>query len=107
MHYFCQSSGQCAGGGFGNTGEGKRRLSLKARLVGDALCIEVENTFAGEVKEAKGRLVTTKEKAEGHGYGLRSVRDVVELYGGHIQISHEDGIFRVTIWIGHLSGAAA
>lgn len=85
----------------------KRRLSLKARLVGDALCIEVENTFAGEVKEAKGRLVTTKEKAEGHGYGLRSVRDVVELYGGHIQISHEDGIFRVTIWIGHLSGAAA
>ena len=85
----------------------KRRLSLKARLVGDALCIEVENTFAGEVKEAKGRLVTTKEKAEGHGYGLRSVRDVVELYGGHIQISNEDGIFRVTIWIGHLSGAAA
>ena len=85
----------------------KRRLSMKARLVGDALCIEVENTFAGEVKEAKGRLVTTKEKAEGHGYGLRSVRDVVELYGGHIQISHEDGIFRVTIWIGHLSGAAA
>ncbi|MFR6328033.1 MAG: GHKL domain-containing protein [Eisenbergiella sp.] len=51
--------------------------------------------------------MTTKEKAEGHGYGLRSVRDVVELYGGHIQISHEDGIFRVTIWIGHLSGAAA
>ena len=37
----------------------------------------------------------------------RQVRDVVELYGGHIQISHEDGIFRVTIWIGHLSGAAA
>ena len=85
----------------------KRRLSLKARLVGDALCIEVENTFAGEVKEAKGRLVTTKEKAEGHGYGLRSVRDVVELYGGHIQISHEDGILRVTIWIGHLSGASS
>ena len=85
----------------------KRRLSLKARLVSDALCIEVENTFAGEVKEAKGRLVTTKEKVEGHGYGLRSVQDVVELYGGHIQISHEDGIFRVTIWIGHLSGAAA
>lgn len=85
----------------------KRRLSLKARLVGDALCIEVENTFAGEVKEAKGQLVTTKENAEGHGYGLRSVRDVVELYGGHIQINHEDGIFRVTIWIGHLSGAAA
>lgn len=85
----------------------KRRLSLKARLVSDALCIEVENTFAGEVKEAKGQLVTTKENAEGHGYGLRSVQDVVELYGGHIQISHEDGIFRVTIWIGHLSGAAA
>lgn len=85
----------------------ERRLSLKARLVNDALCIEVENTFAGEVKEAKGRLLSTKEKAEGHGYGLRSVRDVVELYGGLMQISHEDGIFRVTIWIGHLSGKAA
>ena len=84
-----------------------RRLALKARLLNDALCIEVENTFAGELKEVKGRLATTKEKTEGHGYGLRSVQDVVELYDGQMQISHGDGIFRVVIWIGHLSGAGA
>ena len=84
-----------------------RRLALKARLLNDALCIEVENTFAGELKEVKGRLATTKEKTEGHGYGPRSVQDVVELYGGQMQISHDGGVFRVVIWIGHLSGAGA
>ena len=41
-----------------------RRLALKARLLNDALCIEVENTFAGELKEVKGRLATTKEKPD-------------------------------------------
>lgn len=51
----------------------KRRLSLKARLVSDALCIEVENTFAGEVKEAKGA-AGDHERKRGGGMAMDFVR---------------------------------
>ena len=79
-----------------------RRISLKARYTGESLCIEVENSRTGELAESKAGLLTTKPDKENHGYGLRSVRDVVESYGGHMDITPAANAFRVTIWIGSL-----
>ena len=79
-----------------------RRISLKARYTGESLCIEVENSRTGELAESKAGLLTTKPDKENHGYGLRSVRDVVESYGGHMNITPAADAFRVTIWIGSL-----
>lgn len=83
-------------------GREERRISLKARYTGESLCIEVENSRVGELKESKAGLLTTKTDKENHGYGLRSVRDVVENYCGHMDITAASDTFRVTIWIGNL-----
>lgn len=80
----------------------ERRISLKARYTGESLCIEVDNSRNGELKESKSGLLTTKTDKENHGYGLRSVRDVVESYGGRLDITAASDTFRVTIWIGGL-----
>lgn len=81
----------------------ERRISLKARCVRESLCIEVENSRAGELKESKEGYLSTKPDKENHGYGLRSVRDVVESYGGHVDITPTADAFRVIIWIGGLA----
>ena len=83
-------------------GREERRISLKARYTGESLCIEVENSRVGELKESKAGLLTTKTDKENHGYGLRSVRDVVENYCGHMDITAASDTFRATIWIGNL-----
>lgn len=79
-----------------------RSISLKARYTGESLCVEVENSRAGELKESKAGLLTTKPDKENHGWGLRSVRDVVDSYCGQMDITAAADAFRVTIWIGSL-----
>lgn len=38
---------------------------------------------------------TTKENREYHGFGVRSIRDIVEKYGGNLSITVKDGVFRL------------
>jgi anti-sigma regulatory factor (Ser/Thr protein kinase) len=84
---------------------GKRRISLHITNCArdDELCILVENTFdisSGRPHFRRNLPVTTKGDRELHGYGLRSVRRVVDMYGGVLDISYtEAGIFKVRIII--------
>jgi len=86
---------------------GERRISLKlANETGDVsgndrLCICIENTFdiaSGKPHFRRDLPLTTKEDRELHGYGLRSVKRIVEMYGGGLDISYtEEGLFKVGI----------
>lgn len=82
---------------------GERRISLNiANLTGDdRLYIRIENTFdiaSGKPHFRRDLPVTTKVDRELHGYGLRSVKRIVEMYGGGLDISYtEEGLFIVAI----------
>lgn len=62
--------------------------------------IKVSNYYEGQLKkDGSGDYVTGKGDKINHGLGLKSVRTIVESYGGLMEISSEDFIFQVSILI--------
>lgn len=44
-----------------------------------------------------GKIQTSKEDKAYHGYGLKSMKNIVKKYNGIMKISTEDDIFRLTM----------
>jgi nitrogen-specific signal transduction histidine kinase len=62
----------------------------------DAVYFEVSNTYRGELRKNKsGEYLSTK--AKGQGIGLHSVSGLVKARGGMMEVSADNGIFRVSI----------
>ena len=60
----------------------------------------LSNYYEGQLKkDGSGDYVTGKGDKINHGLGLKSVRTIVESYGGLMEISSEDFIFQVSILI--------
>ena len=74
----------------------RRVISLKASTRGGMVVLHVENFFDEELTIVDGMPVTTKDGA-GHGYGLRSIQQVAEKYGGVASVQAEDHIFKLTV----------
>ena len=60
------------------------------------LIIKVSNPFINEVKIVDGKIISSKSDKENHGYGLKSVKEVVEKYNGTIEIKTDNNIFTIT-----------
>ena len=72
--------------------EGERRITLVARLEKGMLAVRVRNPCAGRLAAdfaADGILRTTKEDVKNHGFGLRSIGEVVKKYGGNMEIEQK------------------
>ena len=74
----------------------RRVISLKASTRGGMVVLHVENFFDEELTIVDGMPVTTKD-GTGHGYGLRSIQQVAEKYGGVASVQAEDHIFKLTV----------
>ena len=61
--------------------------------------IKVSNYAEGVIMDKNGRPVTTKEDKENHGYGIKSMINVVDRYNGEIGFSFENNQFEVDIMI--------
>ncbi len=62
------------------------------------LCvIKVVNDFGEELKEVKGKLISTKKEAGVHGIGLSSVSKIVEQYNGYLEYYIIDGKFNAVL----------
>lgn len=77
----------------------KRHISVKARCMGGQFSYEIINSKENTVTERDGALATDKEEPGSHGIGLRSVRAVVEKYGGEMDVSYTDETFSVTVFL--------
>lgn len=63
------------------------------------LCINIQNPYVGNLNFLSGIPVTTKADHEFHGYGLKSIRSIVEKYGGDMKISSLNNWFELHILI--------
>ena len=72
-----------------------RFLRIRSRIQRDALYIQVDNTYRGELKMKNGHYLSTKHP--GRGIGLGSVEEIVERFQGLIEIQPENGVFQVSI----------
>ncbi len=74
-----------------------RFISLSVREAAGCTQIIVENACAHSPSFSDGLPVSTKPDDGTHGFGLKSVRNTVTRNGGTMQITCEDGVFRVSI----------
>lgn len=61
--------------------------------------IRLENRFVGELEYEDGLPKTTKSQQEYHGFGLKSIQDIVHKYDGTLSISDKNAWFELRILI--------
>lgn len=74
--------------------ECNRNIRLNFKQVDNFLNIIIKNTYNNEKNEG---LSTTKESKLNHGYGIKSVKAIVEKYEGDFQVIKDDSYFTISI----------
>lgn len=74
-----------------------KRLNLHIGTSFGNLVIFLENSYDGELSIENGILKSTKPYGNRHGYGLANVEEVVEKYGGDLQIDFSSDLFSVKV----------
>ena len=85
-----------------NTEKGKEEhISVVSYRRNNAYIIEICNSFTGNLQwdVESGLPSTSKEKTEGHGYGLPNIRRVAGKYAGDIDIALRDGKFCLCVML--------
>ncbi len=77
--------------------ESNRLISFRISRSGLMVSIHFENYVGHEVKLQNGLPVTTKQDKQYHGFGVLSIRRIVEKYGGTISIQAENHMFRLNV----------
>lgn len=72
--------------------EGSRFIILTAASKGNLVTIHEENPYAGELI-MEGGLPQSQRDKHYHGFGMKSIKRVVEQYGGNLTISSANGLF--------------
>ncbi len=77
--------------------EEDRVISFTLRPSRGMLAVTLENGYEGEKTFEDGLPVTTKGDSRSHGYGLKSIRMVVQKYGGAMTVLADDHLFRLNV----------
>ncbi|MBO5458189.1 MAG: sensor histidine kinase [Clostridia bacterium] len=77
----------------------KRVIDVSMAAKGKILTIHMENYCETEVVFKNGIPVTTKEDADNHGFGMISIKRIVEQYGGVMSVECSNKMFRLDITI--------
>lgn len=79
--------------------DSKRCIGFNAYTVDSMISITVENYYDGNISfSSDGLPMTIKQNKNYHGYGMRSIRAIVEKYGGDLSIVVKEEIFRLNIF---------
>lgn len=81
-----------------HTNENGGHISVGSCRRNNAYLIEITNSFAGSLLWDRHGLPRSS-KGAGHGYGLVNIQRVAQKYAGDIEVSHEDGEFRLTVML--------
>ena len=74
----------------------KRLIHVSVNRQKGFLRIRVENCYEGDIRFVDG-LPSTRKDARYHGYGMKSIRSVVEKYNGSMIVKAEDGWFELRL----------
>ena len=75
----------------------KRLIRLALYRQGQFVVLRVENYYDSALKtDTEGNLRTTKKDTRSHGFGVKSIRHIVQQYGGEVTIRTKDHWFTLT-----------
>lgn len=74
-------------------------IQLKIFMYGKYLTLYVRNSYLGKesVETVQGRLLTTKDDAAQHGYGMQIIEALSQKYDGECDWKTESGIFKINV----------
>lgn len=75
----------------------EKRLDFRLELTQGFLRLQIENSYNGQMKQDRGKLLTTKTGQGLHGIGLENVRKIVEKYDGKMEIHPGENRFSVML----------
>jgi branched-subunit amino acid transport protein AzlD len=75
----------------------KRIIKLAVFAQNQLLFIKLDNYYVNELNIVDGNYLTTKKDKLNHGYGIKSIKSIVEKYGGSVRISTENHWFSLMI----------
>ena len=73
----------------------RRYIGLQVREERGMLLIRMENCMEEQLRFVDGLPQTTKGDARWHGFGVKSIRRIVEQHGGTLTLQAQDGMFRL------------
>lgn len=76
---------------------GKPWINVKIKQQGKMVMLEVENSTETFPQKVNGKWISSKEGTQIHGYGLKSVEDIVKRHNGIISYQTESDSFAVFI----------
>lgn len=79
------------------TDTGRKSISVGIRRVGDTAVIHVENYFEGKLEFTGDLPQTTKPDKQNHGFGVKSMKNIAERYGGALHTRAQDNVFHLNI----------
>lgn len=82
--------------------ESMREIHLEAKAGKGILAVNIRNAcplreMASEEKDILPR--TTKKDAKNHGFGLRSIQEIVKKYGGSMEVEQMEGEFNLFLYL--------
>lgn len=77
----------------------KRLIHVAIYAQNQFVFLRFENYFEGALEIVNGLPVTHKNDSDFHGYGLKSIRQIAQKYGGEMKFSYVDNWFQLSILI--------
>ena len=81
----------------------KRVINLSVKTKNDMLFIQSDNYYTGDISFKNGIPQTTKGDVRWHGFGMQSIKMIVQKYGGELTTYVVDDIFHLSILFGDIS----
>ena len=75
----------------------KRIISLTTNENGELFSVNIRNFYLGDVTFAEGLPVTTKGDTDYHGFGMKSIKRIVEKYGGNMSVVADGEVFNLNL----------
>ncbi|MEG1801811.1 MAG: GHKL domain-containing protein [Oscillospiraceae bacterium] len=71
-------------------------IKLKIIQEAQSSTLSIKNTVIKKVEIVDNEICTTKANAINHGYGIKNIKNAIEIYGGTLSLSCDDGWFSLT-----------
>ena len=80
-----------------NLDEDKRTVAITVKQSVGLVSIHIENYCAHHYEYSDGLPVTTEPDKNYHGFGMKSIKSIIEKYHGFMDVSDSDNVFKLNI----------
>lgn len=80
-----------------NMQHGSKWIRLYARNIQEMTIMKIENSYEKQPIMTKGHLLSFKEDSHIHGFGMKSIKAIVEKNDGKMKMDYADGVFTLVI----------